>query len=100
MQDSLYPLGVKDIEAIGKSRVNRSISKNLRIWMYASLVVFAIGLFCAYTISVMPGMMVMIVGMVVLLVYTNTVDKTRKAMVKKLKLEWQEEGQDRGRADR
>jgi len=91
MQDTLYPLNFKDVEAIGRSRANRAISRNLKIWMWASLVVCMIGLYYAYVVNAMIGIIIMIGGCVSLFLYSNQVDKIRKIVVKRLKKEWQEE---------
>ena len=89
MQDTLYPLSPKDIEAIGRARVNRTVSQNMKIWMWASLIVCVIGMFFAYTINVTAGIAVMIIGCIALFLYGSAIDKNRKIMVRKLKREWQ-----------
>ena len=93
MQDTLYPLSPKDIEAIGRSRVNRTLSQNMKIWMWASLIVCAIGII-AYTVNVTVGIAVMIIGGIALFLYISAVDKNRKIIVRKLKREWQAEKKD------
>lgn len=90
MQDSLYPLSSKDIEAIGRSRTNRTVSQNMKIWMWGSVVACLVGIYYAYTINVTVGIVIMIIGSVVLFAYSNDMDKKRKAMVRKLKREWRE----------
>jgi len=91
MQDSLYPLSSKDVEAIGRSRANRSVPQNMKYCMWASMVACLAGIYCAYTIDKVIGIVIMIVGTAVLFVYSNNIDKKRKAMVRKLKREWREE---------
>jgi len=91
MQEGLYPLNSKDVEAIGRSRVNRSVPQNMKYWMWASLVACLAGIYCAYTIDRVIGIVIMIVGSVALFVYSNNIDKKRKAMVRRLKREWRAE---------
>jgi len=90
MQESLYPLSSKDVEAIGRSRVNRTVSRNMKIWMWASLIACIIGMFYAYSINVTVGIAVMIIGCIALFLYSSAVDKKRKIMVRKLKREQKE----------
>ena len=90
MQDTLYPLSPKDVEAIGRSRVNRTASRNMKIWMWASLIVCAIGII-AYTVNGIIGIAIMILGVIGFFLYSSAVDKNRKIMVRKLKREWQAE---------
>ena len=90
MLEDLYPLTTKDIEAIGRSRANRIIPNNLKIWMYASLILCIVGLYCAYAVNAMAGIIIMIVGCVVLWAYSSSIDKKRKYIVKRLKREWRE----------
>ena len=87
MQEDLYPLTSKDIEAISRSRTNRNIPKTMKYWLYASLAVCLIGLYYAYIKDLMVGVGIMVVGCVILMVYSNKVDKIRKVMVKRLKRE-------------
>jgi len=82
---------LKDIDAIGRSRASRNISINMKVWMYVSLVVCMVGLYYAYVVDAMIGIVIMVAGCISLFVYNNKVDKIRKVMVKKLKREWREE---------
>lgn len=88
MQEGLYPLSSKDVEAVGRSRVNRSLSRNMKIWMWVSLLICAVGVYYAYVIDTRTGMIIMVVGLVSLFVYNNKVDKIRKAVVRQLRREW------------
>jgi hypothetical protein len=90
MQDTLYPLNSKDVEAVARSRANRDIPKNMRYLMYASLIICLAGLYVAYAVHAMYGIGVMIVGCIVLWVYSSFIDKRRKILTKRLKREWQE----------
>ena len=62
MQDTLYPLSPKDIEAIGRARVNRTASQNMKIWMWASMIVCVAGIVYGYSVNVVAGTAVMIAG--------------------------------------
>ena len=91
MQDGLYPLTVKDIEAIGRARVSRTIPSNIKIWVYVSMALFMVGLGVTYvTGNTIAGMAIMIAGVAVLWGYTSNVDKKRKSLVRELKKEWKE----------
>lgn len=90
MQDTLYPLDSMDVEAIGRSRANREIPKNTKIWMYVGLVVFVVGLFYAYGVNATLGIVIMVVGIIVLWMYMSVVDKKRKFVMRRLKREWLE----------
>jgi len=91
MQESLYPLNSKDVEAIGRSRVNRTLSQNMKIWMWASMIVCISGIVYGYNASVMVGTVVMILGCISFFLYGSAVDKKRKAMARRLMREWREE---------
>lgn len=91
MQGSLYPLSSKDVEAVGRSRVNRAVPQNMKYWMWASMAACLIGIYCAYTIDKVIGIVIMIIGSVALFVYSKNIDKKRKAMVRRLRREWKEE---------
>lgn len=92
-------LDAKDIEAIGRSRANRTISQNMKYLMYLSLIICMVGIYIAYGVNAIYGIGVMVVGVALLWVYSSSVDKKRKIMVNRLKREWREE-LDNERAER
>lgn len=83
-------LDAKDIEAIGRSRANREISQNVKYLLYVSLILCVAGIYVALNVA-MYGFVIVVVGMVILWVYSSYVDKKRKALVKRLKREWRDE---------
>lgn len=84
-------LDSKDIEAIGRSRANRTISQNMKYLMYLSLIVCMAGIYVAYGVNAMYGIGIMVVGVILLWVYNSAADKKRKIMVRRLKREYREE---------
>jgi len=84
-------LNANDIEAIGRSRAGRNLSTNMKVWMYANLVICMVGFYFMFAISTMIGLAIAIAGCASLFMYSNRIDKTRKILVKKLKREWREE---------
>ena len=99
MQDTLYPLSSKDVEAVGRSRANREIPQNMKYLLYASLIICLVGLYVAYAVNAMYGIAIMIVGCIALWVYNYDVDKRRKYLVKRLKREWLETERKNERAE-
>lgn len=98
MQDTLYPLNSKDVEAVARSRANRDIPQNMRYLMYASLIICLVGLYVAYAVHALGGIGVMIAGCGVLWYYSSFVDKRRKFLTKRLKRDWREIEQKNERA--
>ena len=92
-------LDAKDIEAIGRSRANRAIPQNVKYLMYLSLILCLAGIYVAYGVNALYGIVIMIVGVIILWAYSSYADKKRKVIVKKLKREYQEELDDK-RAER
>jgi membrane associated rhomboid family serine protease len=84
-------LDAKDIEAIGRSRSNRAIPQNMKYLMYVSLIICLVGIYVAYGVNAMYGIGIMVVGVILLWVYSSAADKKRKIMVKRLKREYQDE---------
>lgn len=97
MQDTLYPLSSKDVEAIGKSRVNQETPQNMKVLMYAGLIVCLAGIYMAYVVNAMWGIILMVVGCAVIWTYSHFMDKRRNKMVKQLKREWRELEQGRAK---
>jgi len=92
IQDSLYPLSAKDIEAVGKSRVYRDLPQNVKWWLYGGLITCMAGFLYGAMIGsgwIVVG--VLAVGAVCVWYSTTLSDKIRGKVVRRLKLDWIEE---------
>jgi hypothetical protein len=52
--------------------------------------VCGIGLYFAYIVNALIGIIIMVVGCISLFLYSNSMDKVRKVIVKRLKQDWRE----------
>ncbi len=87
----LYPLDSKDIEAIAKSRSNRTMPQNIKYWMYGGLVAVFIGfVYGAFGTGGMLALAIMAGGVISAWYATSLADKRRKYMAGILKQEWRE----------
>jgi len=92
MQDRLYPLSTKDIEAIGKSRASRSLPQNVNWWLYGGAILCIGG----FSYSAMGGNIWFVMGMVVAgavgVCYSAILlDRIRKNIIRQLKQDWRDE---------
>ncbi len=88
----LYPLGGKDIEAIGKARANRSLPQNVKNWMYGGIAVAFGGII--YWMFASGGWIsigIMAVGAVLVWYASTLSDKWRKKVITELKRQWRDE---------
>lgn len=92
MQDRLYPLSAKDIEAIGRSRASRSMPQNVKWWMYGGFGV-CVGGFIYGTMGANMWFVIGIVGAGVACVWYSSVlvDRIRKIIIDQLKQDWRDE---------
>ena len=84
-------LDAKDVEAIGKSRANRSLSQNIKYLLYGGSIVCFGGAIYWIMGGGTVGLGIAFVGMVGVLVGSHLADKWRKVIVTQLKREWRAE---------
>lgn len=91
MQSELYPLSAKDVENVAKGRVNREKPKQLQYLGYGSLIVMLAGFYVAYSTNLIFGVVGLAIGGIMFWVYTMSLDKKQKMMIRRLKIQWHEE---------
>lgn len=90
-------LDSKDIEAIGRSRANRSIPKNIKNWLYGGIIVMALGfIYWSFAKGGILALGLMGVGIIAIIYANNLADKWRKNIVNQIMQEWRIERDSRG----
>ncbi len=90
MQDSLFPIGIKDVEAIAKTRANRTLPKDIQYYMYIGIVVSVIGVVICFWEKILVGACIALVGLVLLWLGTIKASNRRNKIARQYKQDWRE----------